>query len=89
MFITAALHVKHCSSSDMFRPIVSLPDSPCPMLIASREPEIQLTINRSSPSPAQQTYSAWNQRISERFFLILGYILSTGLSYRLTLISCR
>ena len=61
-----------------FRPTVSLPDSPCPMSIASREAEIQLAIDRSSPSPAQQTYSAWNQCISERLFLILGYVLSIG-----------
>ena len=53
-----------------FRPTVSLPDSPCPMSIASREPEILLAIDRSSPSPTQQNYSTWNQHISERFFLI-------------------
>ena len=69
-----------------FRPIVSLPDGPCPMPIASREPEMQLAIDWSSPTLAQQTYSAWNQRISERFFLILGYVLSAGLSYRLVYI---
>ena len=41
----------------MFRPTVSLPDGSCPMSVAAREPEIQLAIDRSSPSPAQQTYN--------------------------------
>ena len=64
-----------------FRATVSLSGSSCPMSIAAQEPEIHSAINRLSPSPAQQTYSIWNQHISGRFFLILGYILSTGLSY--------
>ena len=59
------------------------------MSIASREPGIQLAIDRSSPSPSQQTYSDWNQRTSERFLLILGYVLSTGLSYWLVFIPCQ
>ena len=53
----------------------------CPMSIAARESEIHSAIDRLSPSPAQQTYSVWNQRISGRFFLILGYVLFTGLCY--------
>ena len=53
----------------------------CPMSIAARESEIHSEIDRLSPSPAQQTYSTWNQRISGRFFLILGYVLFTGLCY--------
>ena len=67
----ACVHLVIC-----FRPTVALPDSPCPMSIASREPEIPLANDRRSPSPTQQTYSACNQRISERFFLIIGYVLS-------------
>ena len=87
-FWTGETHVYRMSNTVhlviCFRPTVSLADSPCPTSIASQEPEIQLATDRSSPSPTQQTYSVWNQHISERFFLILENILSTGLSYRLT-----
>ena len=65
-----------------FRPTVSLPDSPCAMSIPSWEPEILLAIDRSSPSPAQQTYNAWNQRVSEKFFLIFGYVLIITVGHR-------
>ena len=40
------------------------------------------------PNPAQPAYSAWNQCIPERLFLILGYVLSAGLSYMLVFIPC-
>ena len=49
-----------------FRPTVSLPDE------LFDEPEIQLAIDQSSPSPAQQTYSNWNEKFSE--FLDMFYL---------------
>ena len=71
-----------------FRTTASLPGDSCPMSIAAWEPEIHSAIERSSPSPAQQTYTAWNQCISGKFFLILRYILSSGLSYMPVFIFC-
>ena len=64
-----------------FRPSVSLYDNPCPMSVAFQKPEIQLASDRSSLSPAPPTYSAWNYHDPENFFLILGYVVFTSLSY--------
>ena len=49
-----------CLSCYLFRPWVSLPTNPYPMLVAFQDPEIQLALNRLSPKPRPQTYSAQN-----------------------------
>ena len=68
-----------CPSCYMFRPWVSLPANPCPMLMAFQEPEIQLALDRLFPKPCPPTYSAQNQHILGRPSLILGYVLLRGL----------
>ena len=72
-----------------FRPRVSLYDNPCPVFVAFREPEIQSASGQSSPNPAPPTYSAWNYHGPEKFFLILGYVVSTSLRYTFDFIPYR
>ena len=38
----------------MFRPWVSLPANPCPMLVAFQDPEIQLALDRCFRNPAHK-----------------------------------
>ena len=56
----------------MFKPWVFLPASPCPMLVAFQDPEIQLALNRLFPKPHPPNYSAQNQCIPGRPSLILA-----------------
>ena len=69
-----------------FRPRASVYDNPCPMSVAVQEPEKQPASDRLSPNPAPPTYSSWNYHDPEKFFLILGCVVSVqALAIHLTL----
>ena len=48
----------------MFRPWVSLPTNPCPMLVAFQDSEIQLALDQLFPKPRPLTYRAQNQHLT-------------------------